>query len=120
MQNPARTRHSRRAERCVGKDRSELRLVQLAMEICGADSAGISVLEGEIFRWFNLKGKLSVFEGATTPRNFSPCGVCLDRNAVVLMERPERVYTWISDAKITVPEVLRGYMGGKTTIQPAD
>ena len=54
------------------------RLVQLAMEICEADSAGISVLEGDVFRWFNLKGQLAAFEGATTPRNHSPCGVCLD------------------------------------------
>ena len=58
-------------------------LVQLAMELCGAESAGISVLEPETaqFRWFALRGVLSVFEGATTPRNFSPCGVCLDENA---------------------------------------
>lgn len=82
------------------------RLVRLALEICGADSAGISVLEGEVFRWLGLHGKLSVFEGATTPRNFSPCGVCLDQSRPILMERPERVYDWIADAKITVPEVL--------------
>jgi two-component sensor histidine kinase len=84
------------------------RLVQLAMELCGAESAGISVLEAETaqFRWFALKGVLSAFEGATTPRNFSPCGVCLDENGPVLMENPERVYDWIRDANISVPEVL--------------
>ena len=49
------------------------RLVKLAMEICEADSAGVSVLEGDVFRWFNLTGKLAVFEDATTPRNHSPC-----------------------------------------------
>ena len=82
------------------------RLVQLALEICDADSAGISVLDGDVFRWFNLKGSFAVFEGATTPRDFSPCGVCLDHGSVVLMERPERVYQWIADTKIAVPEVL--------------
>ena len=84
------------------------RLVQLAMDLCGAASAGISVLEPEAaqFRWFALKGVLSAFEGATTPRNFSPCGVCLDQNGPVLMEKPERVYDWIRDANISVPEVL--------------
>jgi two-component sensor histidine kinase len=83
-------------------------LVELAMEICGADSAGISILEpqSEQFRWFALSGVLSTFEGATTPRNFSPCGVCLDHNGPVLMARPERVYDWIRDANITVPELL--------------
>jgi len=84
------------------------RLVQLAMELCGAESAGISVLEPEAaqFRWLALTGVLSVFEGATTPRDFSPCGVCLDENGPVLMDHPERVYDWIREANISVPEVL--------------
>lgn len=82
------------------------RLVKLAMEICGADSAGVSVLEGQEFRWFGLTGTLSVFEGATTPRGFSPCGVCLDYGGPILMAHPERAYDWIADASITVPEVL--------------
>jgi two-component sensor histidine kinase len=84
------------------------RLVNLAMDMCDADSAGISVLEpeGKEFRWFALHGSLSVFEGARTPRNFSPCGVTLNQNAPVLMKNPERVYDWIRDAKIVVPEVL--------------
>jgi two-component sensor histidine kinase len=81
-------------------------LVQQAMDICDADSSGISVLEGDVFRWLGLAGKLSVFEGATTPRDFSPCGVCIDQRSAVLMERPERLYRWIADANITVPEVL--------------
>jgi two-component sensor histidine kinase len=82
------------------------RLVQLALEICNADSAGISVLEGDHFRWFNLKGQLAAFEGTTTPRNDSPCGVCLDQRSPVLMEHPERAYGWIADARVCVPEVL--------------
>jgi two-component sensor histidine kinase len=82
------------------------RLVARSMETCDADSAGISVLDGDVFRWTALVGKSSAFEGATTPRNFSPCGVCLDQSSPVLMERPERAYSWIADANITVPEVL--------------
>jgi two-component sensor histidine kinase len=84
------------------------RLVKLAMEICGADSAGVSVLESEAgrFRWLGLAGSLAVFEGATTPRDYSPCGVCLDRHEPVLMAHPELVYDWVRDAGITVPEVL--------------
>ncbi|MBV9751839.1 MAG: hypothetical protein JO188_04900 [Hyphomicrobiales bacterium] len=68
------------------------RLVGLALELCQASSAGVSILEGDRFRWLELRGVLAVFEGETTPRNFSPCGVCLDQNQAVLMERPERVY----------------------------
>jgi two-component sensor histidine kinase len=84
------------------------RLVKLAMEICQADSAGVSVLDSDagVFRWLGLQGALSVFEGATTPRNHSPCGICLDCDGAILMERPERVYEWIADANIKVPEVL--------------
>ena len=81
-------------------------LVKQAVDICEADSAGISVLEGSVFRWLGLVGTLAVFEGATTPRDHSPCGVCIDHRGAVLMERPERVYGWIADANITVPEVL--------------
>ncbi len=84
------------------------RLVKLAMEICQADSAGVSVLDegAGVFRWLGLQGALSVFEGATTPRNHSPCGICLDCDGAILMERPERVYDWIRDANIEVPELL--------------
>lgn len=84
------------------------RLVKLGMEICGAESAGISILEPESaqFRWFALSGVLATFEGATTPRNFSPCGVCLDLAEPILMAKPETAYDWIRDANITVPEVL--------------
>jgi two-component sensor histidine kinase len=84
------------------------RLVKLAMDICGAESAGISILEpqSEQFRWFALTGILATFEGATTPRNNSPCGVCLDCDSPVLMAHPERAYDWIRAADISVPEVL--------------
>ncbi|MET4717234.1 GAF domain-containing protein [Bradyrhizobium japonicum] len=78
------------------------------MEICQAHSAGISIFEPDAgqFRWHALAGELATFEGATTPRNFSPCGVCLDLAEPILMEHPERAYDWIRDAGITVPEVL--------------
>lgn len=87
------------------------RLVSLAMEICQADSAGISLFEPQeggpgIFRWHHLVGILQRFDGATTPRDFSPCGICLDQQRATLSRHPERVYGWIADAGIVVPEVL--------------
>ncbi len=81
-------------------------LVKQAMEICDAESAGVSVLDGDVFRWIGLVGKLADFEGVTAPRNFSPCGVCLDRKGVVLMKRPERVYDWIASRGLVIPEML--------------
>jgi two-component sensor histidine kinase len=94
------------------------RFVDLAMEITGGVSAGLSLYEEEpapgVFRWRYLRGLLAPFENATTPRNFSPCGITLDRNRPVLSLHPERVYDWIANANIVVPEVLLVplYLGG--------
>lgn len=87
------------------------RLVERAMQLAGAASAGISAFESEhgtpgIFRWRDLRGKLASFEGATTPRNYSPCGVCLDRFEPTLTRHPERYYGWIAEAGVVCPEVL--------------
>jgi two-component sensor histidine kinase len=81
-------------------------LVRLALQFCDGDSAGISVLEGDRFRWQDLTGRLASFEGAFTPRNSSPCGVCLDRSHPILMAHPEDAYDWIADADIVISEVL--------------
>jgi two-component sensor histidine kinase len=86
------------------------RFVDLAMEITGASSAGISIYEPEpapgVFRWSYLRGQLARFEGALTPRHSSPCGVTLDHEGPVLCRHPERAYDWIAAAEIVVPEVL--------------
>ncbi len=87
------------------------KLVEIAMAMTGAASAGISALEpslgsAEVFRWRDLRGQLANFEGATTPLNYSPCGECLDRCEPTLTRRPERYYSWISDAGVICPEVL--------------
>lgn len=86
------------------------RFVELAMEMTGGVSGGLSLYEPEpspgVFRWKYVHGILSPFEAATTPRDFSPCGITLDQNAPVLSLHPERVYDWIADANIVVPEVL--------------
>jgi hypothetical protein len=58
---------------------------------------------GVRFRWHFLRGRLAPFDGETTPRNFSPCGVTIDRSAVVLARHPERVYDWIG---VELAEVL--------------
>jgi two-component sensor histidine kinase len=95
------------------------RFVELAMEVTGATSAGLSLYEGHpapgIFRWHHVHGALSAFDGATTPREFSPCGVTLDSSGPVLTRHAESFYNWISDAEIVVPEVLLVplYIGGK-------
>jgi two-component sensor histidine kinase len=94
------------------------RFIELAMEMLDGCSAGLSLLEGASvpgrFRWHQLRGSLAKFEGATTPRNYSPCGITLDRAAPVLTRHSERAYSWISDENIILPEVLLVplYIGG--------
>ena len=84
--------------------------VEQAMAITGGSSAGLSLYEPEpapgVFRWHHLCGVLARFEGATTPRHDSPCGVTLDQAAPVLARHAERRYRWIAEAGIVVPEVL--------------
>jgi signal transduction histidine kinase len=58
------------------------KLVDIAVEFCGADSAGISLEEpgedGKLrFRWVAVSGSFSQYVNGTTPRFFSPCGTCL-------------------------------------------
>src|SRR6266446_3249546 len=82
-------------------------LVHLAMELCGAHSAGISLYEAQppgpgIFRWRHLAGRYANFLGGSAPRDFSPSGVCFDVGHPILMARPERVYTVLHVLAITI------------------
>ena len=91
-------------------------LVDLAIDLCGAVGGGISLYEerGELFRWHHLRGTLEQFNGATTPRDYSPCGITLDHRSAVLVQRPERVYSWLVEAGVSLPECLLVplYVGG--------
>lgn len=57
-------------------------LVNIAVEYCGADSAGISLEEPDekgspTFRWVAIAGSFTQYLNGRTPRFFSPCGTCL-------------------------------------------
>ncbi len=76
-------------------------LIGYAIKLCKAESAGISLLEkmenGEqIFRWVAATGAMRTYIGGTTPRDFSPCGICLERNCAQLFSHPERYYTYLN------------------------
>ncbi|WP_413161561.1 PAS domain S-box protein [Capilliphycus salinus ALCB114379] len=86
-------------------------LVDVALELCQAGSAGVSLLETtpegeEVFRWNVLAGQLAEYVGGTSPRNCSPCGVCLERGEPQLYSHPERYFTYLQTAKISTVEVL--------------
>jgi hypothetical protein len=72
----------RRLSRVFAENESSVlqELVNTAVEFCGADSAGISLEEPEnnTFRWVVIAGSFSPYRDGRTPRNYSPCGTCLD------------------------------------------
>ena len=61
-------------------------LVDAAVNLCGADSAGISIekddgSDREFYHWVATAGQYSAFFDAVLPRYPSACGVCLERGA---------------------------------------
>lgn len=95
----------------TGSPRSVLqKLVEVALELCLAHSAGVSLLEtayGEPhFRWYAVAGAWRELLWTTLPRDFSPCGTVLDRSAAQLMILPERHFTPLTQITPQVAEVL--------------
>lgn len=65
-------------------------LVESAIDLCGADSAAISLVkdggtDSEFYHWVASAGVYRGFLDAMLPRQPSACGVCLERN------RPQRI-----------------------------
>lgn len=85
-------------------------LVDAALKLCRADSAGISIAEvdgdKEHFRWCALAGRMSHLINATLPRYFSPCGEVLSQARPLLMKDPGKYYSFITDIDIPMEEVL--------------
>jgi signal transduction histidine kinase len=86
-------------------------LLRTALELCSAGSAGLSLLEtpsqgDAIFRWTNLAGALCMHIGGTTPRNFSPSGVTLDRNAPQLFAHAGRRFQYLNGLDSPIVEAL--------------
>jgi signal transduction histidine kinase len=72
------------------------KLVELAVDLCDAHTAGISLLDGDVFRWEAVAGVFAGARGGTMPREQSPCGVCIDRNATQLMHLADRCFPALS------------------------
>src|SRR5687768_10373731 len=68
------------------------RLTEIALELCRADTAGLSLLEGELFRWEGVAGAYASYRNGTMPRGASPCGVCIDQGQTQLMHLPDRLF----------------------------
>ncbi|HMB95640.1 MAG TPA: PAS domain S-box protein [Tepidisphaeraceae bacterium] len=90
-----------------GPEKSLQALVDSALNLCRAGSAGVSILDeqADIFRWVAMSGAYAGYVGGTTPAKFSPCGTCLERNAPQLYDRPARYFSYFQKA---APEIVEG------------
>jgi signal transduction histidine kinase len=92
-------------------------LAETALDLCRADSAGLSLLDTERrrFRWAAVAGRWANHLGGGTPRDFGPCGTVLDRDAALLFSRPERHYHYLDFAKPYMEEglLIPFYVGGQ-------
>ena len=82
--------------------------LEAARRLCSAGSTGLSLLRtdesGTAFvRWESISGAMASHEGTETARNSSPCGMCLDAGATVLLWRPERAFPSLS---LSLPPIV--------------
>lgn len=98
------------------------RLVEAAMELTRSGSAGISLLEpgGDqgTFRWVATAGSWAPYRNGRMPREDSPCGEVIAREAILLMKNPERRFPALLQANpgigegLLAPFLINGVPGG--------
>jgi PAS domain S-box-containing protein len=97
-------------EMAVSPDSVLERLVETAMALCGAHSAGVSLLEEsdqkKNFHWRAISGRWAAHVNGSTPRDFSPCGVVLDRNVPLLCSHPERDFPYFGEVEPLCEEAV--------------
>ncbi|MEO7084675.1 MAG: GAF domain-containing protein [Gemmatimonadaceae bacterium] len=86
-------------------------VVRAAVTLCGAGSAGISILEQPAdgparFRWTVVAGRLSKSVDFSTPADFSTGGVCAEREEPVRFAFPERRFTYLQGLGVAFVEML--------------
>jgi hypothetical protein len=87
-------------------------LVELTVDYCGADASGISLEEpdgkgGLHFRWIAVAGSFTKYLNGTTPRNYSPCGSCLDQGKPQLFRVMKPYYDFLG---VTAEPILDGIL----------
>ena len=87
-------------------------LVAAAVDLCGADSAGISMEQDEkhednFYHWVATAGQYSHFLNATLPQFPSACGVCLERGRPQLFRVSRRFFEIMG---IVAPVVTDGIL----------
>jgi two-component sensor histidine kinase len=86
-------------------------VLDIARSSCHAGSAGLSLLQddgagGTVVHWAAISGALASYEGTDTPRDSSPCGLCLDTGTTIRISRPQRAFTSLRDTQPAMVEDL--------------
>ena len=87
-------------------------LVNAAVELCGADSAGISLeteekTDANFYHWVATAGQYNGFLNAVLPRYPSACGVCLDRGKPQLFRVRQKFFDIMGiDAPLVTDGIL--------------
>jgi hypothetical protein len=87
-------------------------LANAAVELCGADSSGISIQQengsdAEFYHWVATAGAYSGFLNAVLPRSPSACGVCLERGRPQLFRVTKPFFDLLG---VEAPEVTDGIL----------
>ena len=84
------------------------KLAEIALELCRADSAGISILEpnGKTLRWHACAGLFAKHAGAVIPRSGSPCGMILEQDSPILFEEPAIHFPVLRSMEPPIAEIL--------------
>ena len=95
-------------------------LVDTALTLCRAGTAGLSLLESDngeaVFRWEAVAGVFADRLNHTMPRDASPCGTTIDRNAPQLMYMPERFFPTLTAVPPVVEALLIPFQVAGTPI----
>ena len=94
------------------------RLVETALALCRAHSAGISLLEsgppghlspsGDLFRWHAVAGQWApMIWNTTTRRDNGPCGTVLDRDCALLFANAHRHFSQFAGVQ---PRLIEGLL----------
>lgn len=87
-------------------------IVDIAVDCCGADSAGISKEEASgtrkrFFRWVAISGSFAQYVNGTAPRFFSPCGTCLDSGRAQIFRVTKPYYDYLG---VTAEDITDGML----------
>lgn len=83
-------------------------LCELVLEVCGADSAGVSLLDGDNdqFVWPAVAGAWAPFVNGAMPRSASPCGKVLEHDQILIFRDVIAQFPAAAQAQPEIDEIM--------------